>query len=136
MPITRPRDAGRRMASRSLRILYAALDQSVPGTVGGSVHVQGVAEGLAALGHEVHVAVQPGGQWPPGRVQWHALGPPAGRAQLQATAISCQQAASATIARVPKADREALRKPDERRPEPPMNQRDLAVDEPAHQHLV
>lgn len=36
---------------------------------------------------------------------------PAGRAQLQVNAISCEQAASATIARVPKADREALREP-------------------------
>ena len=36
-----------------MRILYAALDQRVPGTTGGSVHVTAVAEGLAALGHEV-----------------------------------------------------------------------------------
>jgi len=71
------------MADRPLRILYAALDQSVPGTLGGSVHVQSVAEGLAALGHDVHVAVQPGGTWPAGRVHWHAMGPPAGRAQLR-----------------------------------------------------
>ncbi len=39
-----------------LRLLYVAIDQKVPGTLGGSVHVQAVAEGLARLGHEVHVA--------------------------------------------------------------------------------
>jgi glycosyltransferase involved in cell wall biosynthesis len=43
-----------------VRILYAAIDQVVPGTLGGSTHVQAVAEGLAALGHDVHVAVRPG----------------------------------------------------------------------------
>ena len=41
-----------------MRILYVAIDQTVPGTLGGSIHVQAVAEGLAALGHEVHVATQ------------------------------------------------------------------------------
>ena len=40
-----------------MKILYAASDQTVPGTKGGSVHVAAVAEGLAALGHEVHVLV-------------------------------------------------------------------------------
>ncbi len=40
-----------------MRILYCAIDQTVPGTTGGSVHVTAVAEGLAALGHEVHVLV-------------------------------------------------------------------------------
>src|SRR5262245_22915619 len=59
-----------------MRILYVALDQVVPGTVGGSVHVQAVAEGLAALGHDVHVATSPGGAWPAGTVHWHALSPP------------------------------------------------------------
>src|SRR5580765_2798358 len=68
---------------RSLRILYAALDQTVPGTIGGSVHVQAVAEGLAAIGHDVHVAVQPGGPWPAGGVHWHAMAPPLGRPQLR-----------------------------------------------------
>ena len=33
-----------------MRILYAASDQTVPGTNGGSVHVEAVADGLAALG--------------------------------------------------------------------------------------
>lgn len=68
---------------RPLRILYVALDQTVPGTLGGSVHVQAVAEGLAALGHDVHVATTPGGAWPAGAVKWHALTPPFGRAQLR-----------------------------------------------------
>lgn len=68
-----------------MRILYAALDQQVPGTLGGSVHVQSVAEGLAALGHEVHVAVTQGGPWPAGRVEWHAMSPPLGRHELRWT---------------------------------------------------
>lgn len=67
-----------------MRLLYCALDQTVPGTLGGSVHVQAVAEGLAALGHEVHVLARRGaGPWPAGAAQWHALGPPAGRPQLR-----------------------------------------------------
>jgi len=61
-----------------MRILYVASDQTVPGTLGGSVHVQAVAEGLAAVGHEVHVAVTPGGPWPEGPVTWHAMPPPFG----------------------------------------------------------
>ena len=61
-----------------MRILYVALDQTVPGTLGGSVHVQAVAEGLTTLGHEVHVATTPGGPWPAGPVTWHALSPPLG----------------------------------------------------------
>jgi glycosyltransferase involved in cell wall biosynthesis len=72
-----------------VRLVYAALDQQVPGTKGGSVHVRAVAEGLAALGHEVHVAVGQGGPWPDrddgatGRVHWHAMRPPLGRAELR-----------------------------------------------------
>lgn len=67
-----------------MRILYSAIDQDVPGTKGGSVHVRAVAEGLAALGHEVHALVTPGtGPFPPGRVQWHALAPPFGVNQLR-----------------------------------------------------
>jgi glycosyltransferase involved in cell wall biosynthesis len=72
-----------------MRLVYSALDQQVPGTKGGSVHVRAVAEGLAALGHEVHVAVTPGGAWPEspagvaGRVQWHAVRPPLDRAELR-----------------------------------------------------
>jgi glycosyltransferase involved in cell wall biosynthesis len=66
-----------------MRVLYCALDQTVPGTLGGSVHVQAVAEGLAALGHDVHVATQSSGAWPAGRVTWHAMGPPLGRQALR-----------------------------------------------------
>jgi glycosyltransferase involved in cell wall biosynthesis len=66
-----------------VRILYVAIDQTVPGTLGGSVHVQAVAEGLAALGHEVHVAATPGGAWPEGPVHWHALAPPFGLTALR-----------------------------------------------------
>ena len=33
-----------------MKILYTAIDQPVPGTKGGSVHVKAVADGLAALG--------------------------------------------------------------------------------------
>lgn len=61
-----------------MRILYVALDQTVPGTVGGSVHVEAVAEGLARAGHEVHVAARRGGAWPAGPVTWHASEPPLG----------------------------------------------------------
>ncbi len=43
-----------------MKFLYCAIDQTVPGTTGGSVHVTAVAEGLAALGHDVHVLVTPG----------------------------------------------------------------------------
>ena len=50
-----------------MRILYCAIDQTVPGTDGGSVHVEAVADGLAALGHDVHVLARPGdGPFPPG----------------------------------------------------------------------
>jgi glycosyltransferase involved in cell wall biosynthesis len=67
-----------------MRILYSAIDQTVPGTLGGSVHVQSVAEGLAALGHEVHAVVTPGnGSEPSDRVHWHRVGTPFGRAQLR-----------------------------------------------------
>ena len=66
-----------------MRILYVAVDQRVPGSIGGSIHVRAVAEGLAALGHEVHVATQPAGSWPAGAVTWHAARPPMGRAELR-----------------------------------------------------
>jgi glycosyltransferase involved in cell wall biosynthesis len=63
-----------------MRILYAAIDQTVPGTNGGSTHVEGVARALAALGHDVHVAVPRGiGPFDAGRVTWHDLGAPLGR---------------------------------------------------------
>src|SRR3954468_5689965 len=66
-----------------MRILYCASDQSIPGTKGGSIHVRAVAEGLAALGHEVHVLVSPGGPFPPGDVRWIAMPPPFGRKELR-----------------------------------------------------
>jgi glycosyltransferase involved in cell wall biosynthesis len=67
-----------------VRIAYAALDQRVPGTTGGSVHVTAVAEGLAALGHEVHVLTTPGpGPFPAGLARWHALAPPLGLRHLR-----------------------------------------------------
>jgi glycosyltransferase involved in cell wall biosynthesis len=71
-----------------MRILYVALDQKVPGTLGGSVHVQEVATGLAALGHEVHVAVTQGGPWPEASVTWHAMPPPFGVQALRWTRTS------------------------------------------------
>jgi len=66
-----------------MRILYVATDQTVPGTLGGSVHVQSVAAGLAARGHEVHVVARQGGRWPAGPVIWHALAPPFGLRHLR-----------------------------------------------------
>lgn len=67
-----------------MRIVYAALDQRVPGTTGGSVHVTAVAEGLAALGHEVDVLTTPGpGPFPSGRARWHAMAPPLGLRHLR-----------------------------------------------------
>ena len=71
-------------ADRAVRVLYCAIDQQVPGTTGGSVHVTAVAEGLAALGHDVHVLVSAGeGRFPPGRVHWIAMRPPFGRKELR-----------------------------------------------------
>jgi glycosyltransferase involved in cell wall biosynthesis len=67
-----------------MKIVYAALDQRVPGTTGGSVHVAAVAQGLAALGHEVDVLTTPGpGPFPPGAARWHALPPPLGLRHLR-----------------------------------------------------
>jgi alpha-maltose-1-phosphate synthase len=67
-----------------MRILYSAIDQTVPGTVGGSVHVRAVAEGLADLGHDVHVLTSPGrGGFPDGPVHWTAMRPPLGRKELR-----------------------------------------------------
>ncbi len=67
-----------------MRILYVALDQRVPGTTGGSVHVMSVAHGLAALGHDVDVLTTPGdGPFPAGLVRWHAMSPPLGMRYLR-----------------------------------------------------
>ena len=66
-----------------MRMLYCAIDQKVPGTLGGSVHTRSVADGLAALGHDVHVLASRGdGPFPAGPVRWHAMAPPLGRPQL------------------------------------------------------
>jgi len=68
-----------------VKILYAALDQRVPGTTGGSVHVTAVAEGLAALGHDVLVLTSRGqGPFPEDGVRWRAMGPPLGVKYLRA----------------------------------------------------
>ena len=67
-----------------MKILYAAIDQTVPGTKGGSVHVAAVAEGLAALGHEVTALVTPGATAPrPSPVRWIAMPPPFGSTYLR-----------------------------------------------------
>ena len=73
-----------------MRILYAAIDQVVPGTLGGSTHVQAVAEGLAALGHDVHVAVRAGisaaaqsRDTPSAEVAYHDVGTPLGSPNLR-----------------------------------------------------
>ena len=69
-----------------MRILYSAIDQVVPGTKGGSTHVTAVAEGLAALGHEMHVLVTPGdGPFPRGKIHWIPMSPPFGINQLRWT---------------------------------------------------
>ena len=61
-----------------MKILYAAIDQTVPGTVGGSVHVRGAAEALAARGHEVHVLAARGPGDVPSRngLHWIWMAPP------------------------------------------------------------
>ncbi|HET7218243.1 MAG TPA: glycosyltransferase family 4 protein [Vicinamibacterales bacterium] len=67
-----------------MKVLYCAIDQTVPGTKGGSVHVAAVAEGLAALGHEVHVLAAPGRDpFPRGAVRWIPMRPPFGARQLR-----------------------------------------------------
>lgn len=67
-----------------MRILYSAIDQTVPGTKGGSVHVAAVAEGLARLGHDMHVLVGPGdGPFPDDTVNWIPMRPPLGVNQLR-----------------------------------------------------
>ncbi len=74
-----------------MRILYAAIDQPVPGPHGGAVHVTSVAEGLAARGHEVHALVtrpHGAGMDDPSAVHWHAMPPPLGLRQLRALRAS------------------------------------------------
>jgi glycosyltransferase involved in cell wall biosynthesis len=67
-----------------VKILYSAIDQTVPGTKGGSVHVAAVADGLAALGHEVTALVTRGhGEMPPSSVRWVPMAPPFGSPRLR-----------------------------------------------------
>jgi glycosyltransferase involved in cell wall biosynthesis len=68
-----------------MRILYSAIDQSVPAAHGGAVHVTAVADGLAQLGHDVHVLVSPGegGAIPRGNAHWFPLRPPLGQRRLR-----------------------------------------------------
>ena len=67
-----------------MKILYSAIDQTVPGTKGGSVHVAAVAEGLASLGHDVTALVTPGDGTPAGsRVRWVPMAPPLGSPHLR-----------------------------------------------------
>jgi glycosyltransferase involved in cell wall biosynthesis len=67
-----------------MKIMYSAIDQTVPGTKGGSVHVAAVAEGLAALGHEVVALVTPGAGRPAAStVRWVPMAPPLGSPQLR-----------------------------------------------------
>src|SRR5688572_26362145 len=68
-----------------MKILYSAIDQSVPAAHGGSVHVTAVAEGLAELGHDVHVLVSPGvgGKLPKGKAEWFATPPPLGNRRFR-----------------------------------------------------
>lgn len=67
-----------------MKILYGAIDQPVPGTLGGSVHVAAVAEGLAARGHDVVALVSPGQSEPAAsHVRWIEMPPPLGSSHLR-----------------------------------------------------
>lgn len=67
-----------------MKILYSAIDQTVPGTKGGAVHVTAVAEGLAALGHDVTALVTPGSGAPAASpVRWVPMAPPLGSTHLR-----------------------------------------------------
>lgn len=69
-----------------MKILYSAIDQTVPGTQGGPVHVVAVAEGLAARGHDVTALI---GQIAPGthlrtsNVRWVPIAPPLASTHLR-----------------------------------------------------
>jgi glycosyltransferase involved in cell wall biosynthesis len=80
-----------------MRILYCAADQVVPGTKGGSVHVAAVADGLAALGHEMHVLVTPGDALPRGAVRWISMPPPFGRKELRWARAGAVRRLAATL---------------------------------------
>ncbi len=68
-----------------MRILYVAIDQQVPGTTGGSMHVAGGGRGADGVGPRGArlVSLGPGGEFPSGPVRWHRLGPPLGIRQLR-----------------------------------------------------
>jgi len=69
-----------------MKILYSAIDQTVPGTKGGSIHVAAVADGLAALGHDVTALITPGPDGvprAPARVRWIGVAPPLGATHLR-----------------------------------------------------
>jgi glycosyltransferase involved in cell wall biosynthesis len=67
-----------------MKILYSAIDQTVPGTNGGSIHVAAVAEGLTTLGHAVTALVTPGTDAPRASlVRWVPMPPPLGAPQLR-----------------------------------------------------
>ena len=69
-----------------MKILYSAIDQIVPGTKGGSIHVAAVAEGLAALGHDVTALItpaQPGDMGRASGVRWIDMTPPFGSTHLR-----------------------------------------------------
>jgi glycosyltransferase involved in cell wall biosynthesis len=82
-----------------MRILYCATDQEIPGSKGGSAHVLGVARGLSARGHEVHVAASRGsGPWPDAGVTWHAVRLPGRRPHLRLLLASSMRRLARTIA--------------------------------------
>jgi alpha-maltose-1-phosphate synthase len=67
-----------------MKILYSAIDQTVPGTKGGSVHVAAVAEGLAARGHDVTTLITAGPSMPRATsVRWISMPPPLGSTHLR-----------------------------------------------------
>lgn len=67
-----------------MKILYCAIDQTVPGTTGGSVHVAAIARGLAALGHQVTVLAGPGdGPFPSDGATWIPMRPPLAMNELR-----------------------------------------------------
>src|SRR5688500_15563501 len=69
---------------KSMRVLYSAIDQQVPAAHGGSVHVTAVAEGLSALGHDVHVLATRGkSAFPAGAAAWSDVSPPFGARRLR-----------------------------------------------------
>ena len=73
-----------------------------PGTIGGSVHVAAVAEGLAALGHEVHVLVDAGRRrFPAGA---GALDRDGAAARAQGAALGADAARSTRLARAARPD--------------------------------